>query len=1129
MLRILFALSLSIYPPALAQQGRGTILGTVTDPSGAAVTGASILILNTQTNVAARTVSNESGFYSSPPLNVGSYSVSVEKSGFRRALRSGITLLVDQRATVDIALEVGAVTESIEVRAEAVLLDTSSPTLGKVVEGRRIRELPLNGRNALALTLLTPSVKSNAGPTNSGFTDRGTQISSISINGGPNSMNGQMLDGNSNILSYIGEVAIPPAVDAVEEFKVQSGTMSAEFGFTAGGVINLVTRSGTNEVHGTLYEFLRNEKLDARNTFALRKNALRYNQFGGSVGGPVRRDRTFYFANYEEYRLRTASPVIASTPIPAQRTGDFSGLFDIQGRLVPIFDPASTRANPAGSGFLRDRFPGNRIPAARLDPVAQKVLEFYPLPNRTPSDPFTNSNNFQRQGSSRTGSRQYHAKVDHRFGEKNALFGRFSWFGHEPFSTGFFENPVGNSRNDDVENKNFVLSDTHTFRPTLINELRVGIARQYFTFISASFGQGWPQKIGLPSVVPPDVFPIFSFGFPNIGNGTVGARGSLNWDLYEMVTKIKGGHTLKAGINHRILQGSNQQTSNPSGTFSFNARLTGDPQSPAGNGSALASFIHGAVASASVDRVLGQSQHAIATSLFIQDDWRVNRRLTLNFGFRWDYQQQPYERNNGISNFDPFSTDPVSGLPGRLTFAGVDGQGRVFRDGNYKDFGPRFGFAWDITGRGRSVVRGGYAIFYPSIFFRNNFGSTAGFANTGTSYPATGADFAAFQLKDGFPRPPIEPQGSRLGPSAFLGQGVSFAERQAKTPMSQQWNLSLQQQLPWNFVLEATYSANAGAHFNAGGYDFNQLDNQFLALGNALNDQVRNPNAGRVPGALGAATISRAQSLRPFPHYQGITVANPHLGNFNSHLFLLSIERKMSSGMTVLFSYTAGKVISDSLATPVDFGAVEQTNENGYQNGKFDRASNRSVDPTDVSQRGVLSLLYDLPFGSGKRWSFSSAVVNHLAGGWQVNTIGTMQTGIPIILRGANNFLANRPDSTGVSAKLDRRTAVRWFDTNQFVNPPNFVFGNIGRVLPDIRTPGAVNWDLSLIKNTRISERLLLQFRAEAFNFLNHVNLGAPNASFSPGPDGRNRSGTFAVITSARDARIGQLGLKLSF
>jgi hypothetical protein len=1110
---------------AVAQQGRGSISGTVSDQQGARVRGAQVEVRNTGTNAVFRAATSDQGYFSTPSLPVGDYTITAEMTGFKKEMRTGLTLQVDQKAEVNFTLQIGAVAETVEVSGEAVLLDTNSATFGKVVESRRIQELPLNGRNALALTLLTPSVKSNAGSTNTGFTDRGTAISSISINGGPNAMNGSLLDGGSNVMSYYGEVNIPPAVDAVEEFKVQSGTMSAEFGFTAGGVINLVTRSGTNRLHGSLYEFLRNDKLDARNTFAAIKNPLRYNQYGGAVGGKIIRDRTFFFGNYEEYKLRQGSTIISSAPIAAQRAGDFSTLFDNKGTLIPIFDPNTTRANPSGSGFIRDPFPGNLIPSGRLDPVSQNVLKFYPLPNRAASDPFTNTNNYTRQGDSQTDSRQYTIKIDHKISERNSLFGRFSYFEHKPFSTGYFPDPAAISRTDIVQNKNLVLSDTHTFAPTLINDLRVSFARQYFTFISASYGQNWPQKLGLPPSVPADLFPIVNFGYTAIGNGTVGARGSLNWDFTDIVTKIKGSHTLKGGWEHRLLRGNNRQSGQPSGSFTFNSNLTTNPQSTAGAGSGLASFVLGTVAGASIDRVLGQSMIGYATSFFVQDDWKVTRRLTLNLGLRYDFQQEPLERNNGISNFDPYTKDPLTGLLGRTVYAGLDGQPRSFRPDDHANFSPRFGFAWDPLGDGKLVLRGGYAIFYPSIFAQFNFGSTAGFSSTTTTYnsPGSNANVPAFQFSQGLPSPPIEPQGSKLGSNPFLSQSVSYTEYDGTMPMSQQWNLSVQKKLGGTWMIDVTYSGNRGQHFAAGSYDLNQLDPQYLALGQGLNTQVPNPNAGKIPGTLGAATISRNQALRAYPQYTSINVASPRLGSFTSNLFIASVEKRMSHGLSVLFSYTGGKVISDSLATPVNFGPIEQANEISWQVGKYNRRLNRSVDPDDVSSRGVVSILYELPFGRGHR------VTDKLIGGWQVNTIGTMQTGLPLILRGASNFLADRPNSTGKSAKLDNPSRNGWFDTNQFINPPDFTYGNIGRVLPDVRTPGTVNWDLSLMKNTKITERVNLQFRAEAFNFLNHVNLGSPNVTFTAGADGKNRSGSFGLITSARDARIGQLGLKLIF
>ncbi|HTM49933.1 MAG TPA: hypothetical protein VL285_14675, partial [Bryobacteraceae bacterium] len=656
-------------------------------------------------------------------------------------------------------------------------------------------------------------------------------------------------------------------------------------------------------------------------------------------------------------------------------------------------------------------------------------------------------------------------------------------------------------------------------------------ARQYFTFISASFGEGMPQKLGLPASVPADVFPVINFGYTAIGNGTVGARGSLNWDFTDVVTKIKGSHTIKGGWEHRLLRGNNRQSGQPSGSFSFNANLTTNPQSTAGAGSGLASFVLGTVASATIDKVLGVSQIGYTTSFFVQDDWKVSRRLTLNIGLRYDFQQEPLERNNGISNFDPYTRDPLTGLLGRTVYAGVDGQPRAFRPDEHNDFSPRFGFAFDPSGNGKLVIRGGYAVFYPSIFAQFNFGSTAGFASTTTSYtsPGSNANVPAFQFSQGLPSPPILPQGSKLGSNPFLSQGVSYTETDGTMPLSQQWNLSVQRKIGATWMIDLTYSGNRGQHFAAGAYDINALDPQYLSLGQALNTQVPNPNAGKFSGSLGGATISRSQSLRRFPQYTGVSVASPRLGNFNSHLFIASVEKRMSHGLSVLFSYTGGKVISDSLATPVNFGPIEQANEISWQNGAYNRRINRSVDPDDVSSRGVVSVLYELPFGRGRRFQTSNAIVEKLAGGWQVNTIGTMQTGLPLILRGASNFLSDRPNSTGHSAKLDNPSRNGWFDTTQFVNPPDFTWGNIGRVLPDVRSPGTVNWDLSLMKNTRLNERANLQFRAEAFNFLNHVNLGSPNVSFSAGADGRNRSGSFGLITSARDARIGQLGLKVIF
>jgi len=1114
-----------------AQLQTGTINGTVTDTQDAVVTGVEIEIRNLSTNAVFRTRSNDRGYYTAPGLAPGEYEVTAQQQGFKKSVRSGVTLQVNQNAQIDVRLEIGQIAESVQVVGEAPLVDTGGATLGAVIENRRVRDLPLNGRNALSLTLLNAGVISNAGPTNSGFGDRGIQISSLSINGSPNSMNAQMLDGNNNVLSYVGEVGVPPAVDAVEEFKVQSGTMSAEMGFTAGGAINLVTKSGTNQFHGTAYEFLRNDKFDARNTFATRRLPLRYNQFGASLGGPIIKDKTFAFFNWEEYRLRSATPRIASVPLPEWKDGDFSRLSTAAGVQIPIYDPATTRANPNGQGLIRDIFPGNRVPTNRFDPITRKILDFWPAPNRTPANPFTFAQNFEDQSKNTTNWTQANFRGDHRFSERNSMFFRYTHARHYTLGNAIYTDPtVGQAREDTQKNRNIMLSDTHTFSPTLLNDLRIGLMRQHFTFEAVNAGKDWPRKLGLPEIVPNDQFPQIDFGFGAIGGQAYGERGSLNWDIQDMVTKIAGNHTIKIGLNYRILYGGNRQGAALSGNYTF-AGLTTNPQVPAGTGSNLAQFLMGEVGGANIDRILGNSFHGVAISSFVQDDWKVSRRLTLNLGLRYDWQQKPYERNDGHINFDPTLSNPGTPFAGQTVFAGLNGQPRSFMNEDYNDFGPRFGFAYDIFGTGKTVFRGGYGIFYPSIFFRTFLGNTQLFSNTSTSWVAQGPGLRAFRFQDGFPSSPLESPGASAGPLALLGQGVSITEDDGTTPMTQQWNAGIQQQIG-GWLVDVTYAGNKGNHFAASGYNLNQVNPATrLELQQALNTPVPNPYAGLVPGGLGAATITRERSLMPFPYYSGVSIRNPRMGNYVSHQVQISLRKRMNNGLLLDFAFTGGKKISDSTLVPIDFGPIEQITDNGYQDALYNRRLNRSVDPGDVSRRLVVSALYELPFGRGKMFNPSNGFANRVVSGWQINMISVMQTGIPLTVRGASNNAADRPNSTGVSALLpkDQRTAQRWFDISQFVNPPQFELGNVGRTIPDVRHPGAINFDLSLIKDTRITERVNLQFRAESFNVANHVNYGLVDDTFGAGPDGRNSRAQFGTIVTARDARINQLALKVIF
>jgi Carboxypeptidase regulatory-like domain len=1122
-----------------AQQGRGTILGTITDSSGSAIVGAKVSVTNVDTNITNAATTNSSGFYTSPSVNPGNYQVTVEHAGFRTAIRTGLVLQVDQHAEIDIQLEVGAVGDSVNVSGDAPLVNTENASIGQVIESRSVQELPLNGRNAFALVLLSPDVHSNAGPVQNGFADRGTSLADLSINGGPNAANNLLVDGMVASNSYYPDLNANLAVDAVQEFKVQSGSMSAEYGFTLGGVINVATKAGTNSYHGTAYEFVRNNIFDARNAFANALLPFRYNQYGLALGGPVQlpklyngKNKTFFFGNWEQFNYINNSQTITSTPIAAQRNGDFSTLYDATGKLIPIYNPATTRLNPNGSGYIRDVFPGNIIPASMLDPVSKNINQFFPLPNQAPTNPFTNANNYLSSTALHTNMQQYTVRVDHRFNDNDTFFARYTYFvNHTDNGAGTWPDPAVRVRNDNFETRNASASETHAFSPSFLNEFKVGIARQYFPFQAASYGQNWPQKLGFPSNVPNAVVPLIGIpGYTAFTTGVVGLRGALTWDFADTVTVVHGAHSIKAGIEYRLLYGNNYQTANPSGTFNFVSGLTGNPQSQGGTGSSYADFMLGAVANGSIGTYIGESEKGYSLSAFVQDDWRVSRRLNVNLGLRYDYQQPPYERNCGTSNFDPYKVDSGSGLLGRLEFACKD-YDKTFLNSSYKDFGPRVGFAYDIKGDGRSVIRGGYAIFFPSIFNLTYFGNTAGFASTSTSYSSPGGNdnLPSFQLSQGLPSPAIQPLGPALGSSAFLGQAVNYDQSQQRTPMSQQWNFSVQKQLPGKWVVDVAYTGNHGTHLVAGNYNMNQLDPQYLSLGTALQNPVANPYAGKVPGSLGGATITRQQSLLPYPYYTTIMVRNPHLGNSIYHAGLLTVQRRFDKGLTVLASYTKAKLISDSVAAPINFGNVEQTGNNGYQNGLYARNLERSVDPTDVPQRLAISSVYELPFGAGKPFLNQTGLVNALIGGWQAQAIMTLQKGLPVLITGASNFLATRPNSTGQSAKLDNPSQYQWFNTAAFVNPPNYTYGNVGRALPDVRSPGFFNLDFSMIKNTKIKEKATIQFRAEAFNLDNHVNLGFPNVTFVPGTNGTNNSSTFGTITSARASRTIQFGMKLLF
>ncbi|HZO55750.1 MAG TPA: carboxypeptidase regulatory-like domain-containing protein [Bryobacteraceae bacterium] len=1100
--------------PALAQQVTGSITGSVADSSGAAVPGVQVNLSNQDTGLRRLAVSDQDGNFRFLVVPPGNYSVDVSHQGFRGVKRDGIVVEADRSLAVPVVLEVGTVSEVVEVRGGTPLLEPNTSSLGTVMDSRKVEELPLNGRNPLGLANLIPTVR--------GIGFFGGQVLSswrlaaVSIGGGPALANGFLVDGIASEKLTVGGTQTFLSIDSTQEFKVLTNAMSAEFGRTAGGIISIVSKGGTNEFHGNLFEFLRNDNLNANDFFSNKagrtRGALSYNQFGGTIGGPIKRNKLFFFFNYDAFLERRLSQATITSPTLLERSGDFSDTRTANGALIQIFDPTTTRAE--GSGFVRTPFAGNRIPTNRIDPVSRNVLTYYPVPN-LPGAANTRAQNLFLQGAGPIDRNAVTGKIDYNISDSQRVSGRYTWDDLNWQFARLWGTPAEpDGRAVLIPRNSLSINYNATISPSLLLEARTGFNRENEHFFTPSEGfdittLGMPEAFKRQTYVGKGAdtgrFPYIDLRADASLFGAIASRGGPSNTIVNSVaiTKIKGSHTIKTGYERRFYAANDYGREYSVGNYTFNRGFTQGPnplQANANAGFTVASFLLGTPASAYARLQTDGTASVKYNALFVQDDWKVTRRLTLNLGLRWEHEAPPTDRYNVLTNFDPNIESPLKvpglALRGGLTFPGVGGASRSLTESSYKNFGPRFGFAYQANSK--TVVRGGFGIMYIPI--------TVSLQRTGytldTPFVASldGGLTPQDRLSNPFPSGLTPPTGSSLGALTNVGAAAAGQLRDVKRGYTEQWNFTVQHE-PWNnWLFEAAWVGNHGVRLFGDGRNLNFLSDANFARGAELAQNVTNPFRGIITtGPLSGATITRSQSLMPFPQFTAATGGYSFLNNSIYHALAVKVEKRFSAGFSVLVAYTASKLLDDGTnSTQVRPGAAFVTVPQNWNNLRAER----SKSPQDVPQRMVVSALWALPFGKT-----GHALTRHIAGGWQLNAIQTIESGTPISLSATVTGGGNRPNVVpGVAAKLDNPTIDRWFDTNAFSNPAGYTFGNVSRTLPDIHSDSLYNLDLSLFKNFHFGEKMSLQFRAEAFNATNSPTFDTPGRVLN--------SATFGVVTA---------------
>jgi hypothetical protein len=1130
---------------ASAQSIYGGVRGIVSDAQGSVVAGAKVTLMDEATSSSRAAVTNGTGEFNFASVTPSAYTVTAENAGFKRIERKGVTVATQQVATVDLTLELGNVTESVMVTAEAPLLEASTASQGQVVDRQKLIDLPNLGRNPFMMSRLATTVQQVGNPGYNRMQDQ-SGSSQISINGGPVRGNNYLLDGIP-ITDFSNRAIIIPSLEAVEEMKVQYSTYDAEMGRTGGGMFNTFTKSGGNVYHGSLMGYMRQTDWLA-NTFFNNRNGIKitdqpFRNYGGSFGGPIiipkvynGKNRTFFWLGFEGYRDTQAASREQYAPTALERAGDFSQTKNSAGALLTIYDPRTTLAD--GS---RTAFPGNLVPATRQDAVGKYIASTYELPNKAQGS--YGVNNLAGGGPLASKADQYFGKFDHQLtswwrASLSYLHYNSTEPGENPYKSISSPDQWYLFRKVDTTQVNTTLTPT----PTLVVALRYGFNRfpnigtqksQNFNLAAIGFANTFVKDVPSPTFPNVTMQSAYSLGTNNNFNYV---HDSNNFSA--SASKYIGKHGIKFGYDWRRLNDGGLDYGNSAGAFTFNNTFTrlNSNSSTSASGADIADLLLGAPTAASgfIPTVL--HQYVTYNAMYVQDDFRVSSKLTLNLGLRWERESGLHEQNNLlITGFDTTADNPVGAGTGITTkgvfkFAGIGGQKVTTMNPKENKFAPRIGVAYQLNDK--TVIRGGWGLFWaPSFALGSPYNSEGITATTQPSASNDGNKTPAISLSNPFPNGLDRPVGSTLGALTGVGKAMTIFDPNGTSTRVQQFSFDVQRQLMSGWVATAGYSGSRTADltWSTASLNVNQLDPQYFSRGSALNASVANPFVGK-PGAVGViagSTVAANQLLRPYPQFASVNLTNSSRNFARYDAFTLKVQKSFSKGLSVLSAYTLSKNFDMSGGGP---GNNLNSGNSGPQD-VYSLAGEYGLSYLHSPHRLTNAITYQLPFGKGQPLLASlPRAADMVIGGWSVNTVSTFLTGFPLQIFMNNNgnstlgTARQRPNATGISPEVDGSVGTKidgWINKAAFTDAAAFTLGNTTRTI-SMRGPGQANWDISVFKTVDIFEGFKAQFRAEALNAMNTPYFRAPNTAFG--------NGSFGKVTSQGNfPRMIQLGLRLFF